>query len=510
MFAALLVLIGCFDTSRLDEVLGDGAIPPVEGDRVIWTSPVQSLIEATPAWAQGTLPLDSSVLTDTEAAGVVDQACEGDVALLEGLSIRIEAAREQGRTTRWEWDLLDQCVHPGPRFCEWVRDFSGPDVTEVQRFWWHLAGGCLNPQNAEWMARPGAPQAAIVDFMAHQDDQYRPVSLTGAAKALRAHLDDGTIHHARALQALGSVDDPEHARMLLAQKDADQWLYRQSDPQAKARFSAWCAENENPQWQCLEAFGDTSASALTNVSVDLSSLLVRHPERREDLLDGIQRCVQSAAVDAEPRGDRCLRALAGVPGGWSRLHKALDHPDENLYEGWVAIRDGVQRYSDSESMRADLVARGLIPEGVGSYDEEEPPADVLVWMIETGRGLWIPASPGRAVAQALARVPGLAHLSVAQRDPPFNLQDSDRTLYVELLLWDGRYRHRALFPASGAFNIQLAGVLNQMAEKAGESTRFVVPSGWNILVWGTPESLRKASDDGLLRIRSRSMQAPSQ
>lgn len=515
MLPLLLALGGC-DWSQLDEVHGDGAIPAVEGDRVIWTSPTQVARVAPPDWAAPEAAGAVQTLVGLAGDAVIGRACGGHGPTLQALESQLRTAEDGLGPVGWR--VIQGCSAPAPAACAWIQervDWTQPSHAQV---WGRVATGCVDPAHASWLLGPNVPGEVQARFLARQDDQYRPIHAPQSLPALEQLLVRGA-PTGHAAQALAAVDHPDHARVLLT-LNQPHWLYRQSAPEARAGFLAWCdQQTEGTPWQCLEARALDHSEALTDTSVDLSAVLARFPDHRALLLDRLEDCLHRAAAYSEPRGDRCIRALAGAEEGWARVRSALDAEEDQLFASWVAPSVVARRFDSTLALRDDLVARGLVPPGTKALDPTEPPATPLGWMVDGERGLWIEGVPAEALRRVVARVPELADLVVAQRDPVFRSEldrskdgDADTSepvgparRYVSVLVWDGAVRHRALFPLNGSIAIQLTGVMNTVAEARGVDVRFVAPEGWNAVIWGPEAALRSAVEDGLIQVRDRSM-----
>ena len=504
MWWLLWTVAGC-DLSRFETVSADGEIPPVEGDALLWVARSQESPMPVPAWVSGSLPRPDT-LTWNERSALLGRACQGDGVLLAALVDESRAAAARGVESPWDEAWVEFCRVPARGLCAWVHTQLEPETDEAMRRMWHVAGGCLDPLSGSWVVTSDAPEVGIVDWLAAQDDQYRPVAMslgTAAAKSvLQTHVG---LHHDRALQTLASVDAPEHARLLLDHDNAQVWLYRQTEPAARAAFEAWCETEANPSWQCLESFRplDDLQQTVSDTSVDLSSLLAAHPDHSRAIIDAIADCVRRSAVEAHPRGDRCLRALVGA-GGQAELIEALDHPDSMLYTHWIPVRDQWKRFGSNDKIRAYLVENQLIPADTRVWDGTEPPADLLHWMIEADRGMWIPRTAAEAVRMIAGRVPELADLVATQREPTWFEEDSERRRYIELFVWAEGVRHRVLVPTDDSYVRQVVGLMNAIAADRRLDLRFVAVQGWHIVVWGPEKGLRTASADGFLVARDRS------
>jgi hypothetical protein len=503
MWWALWTLVGC-DLSRFESASPDGAIPPVVGDALIWVAKTQESKVPPPIWVSGQLPSPAS-LSLNERLALLGRACQGDPVLLDALLAESRAADARGVDSAWDSEWIDGCQVPGPQLCRWVSERVVNGGDDALSLMWHVSGGCLDPASGAWAASAAAPSAGVVDWLANQDDQYRPVYLPHGAAAATDMLAHSGLHRRRAVQLLGSVDHPQHAQILMSLEEGRPWLYRQTDPDARTAFDAWCEAEEEPSWQCLEGFRplDDLQATVTNTNVDLSGVLAAHPDHARAIVQAMADCVRNAAVNAEPRGDRCLRGLVGA-GGEAAVIEALDRPDYDLFQHWLPIRDQWLQFQTNEALRQYLVERALIPSTTAAWDAAEPPADLLGWMIQADRGMWTPRTPSGAVRMVAGRVPEMADLVAMQRDPVWFEDDSDRRRYIELLVWVDGVRHRALVPTDDSYGRQLAGVLNGVAKARRLELRFVALDGWQALVWGPEQGLRQAHEDGLLMAAARS------
>jgi len=515
-----VVLIVACESTPIDVAPVRAAIPALQGDGVIDVAPlIQTARAAPPAWVEGPLPQDPWALPVPEGPALTDRVCAGvDRALFERVTTQIEAeaVADPDRWGPWALSLLNDCSAPGRGFCEQARQIveragDGP----ADRVVWHAAGACADPSTAEWLGQEGVAADAVVDWLAAQDNVWRPARWDDLAPLVAPLLRPGNGHRDKALQALGAYDDEANARLLLEHGEAlvevearDEvwfWLYRQSLDRARVAFADACSRSP-ARWQCIEADAplDRLDEAVRAPDTDLSELLGRYPAHRSALVSSLLECVREGAEGTGAKGFTCLSALAG--GGEDEAVRELLQGFDllELAPSWAATRTAWIAHGSSEGIRDHLVAQGALPEGVQALNPDEPPANVVRWLISHDRGRGrSETSPGETLRAVLHRVPELADVILMQRDPIWRQQQDHKPRHHELLAWMDGQRYRALYPSRDGYDGQWVGMLNALAERRKLEVRFVLVSPGDAVVWGAEDVLRGLVDEGLLPVEPR-------
>lgn len=506
----LVALTGCDDALELFEdplptVLPDVTEPPL-GSVAITESPAP-----LPPWARAIPPYDS--LSAGARDDLVVKACfGGDREWVSQLVLALEAESGPLMAGPWTTLLVDRCRTPSAGFCEAVAEqveaLDGKAAGSGLHGLWHIAGSCASPDVWEVLELPNAPNQAVVDYLAVQDNLWRPVPDPAAVAVAVGMLGSDDVHRAAALQGLGAVDSPEASRALLddaaAQPDPEQatsvalWLYRQSAPEARARFERACVERP-AAWQCVEGLDPLADldTVVQTANVDLSALVGRHTSHRSAILAALERCVRTGAAGEHDQGGRCLNALVGA-GEHTRADVLLRDLDPDAIGVYWATRRRAWLELGGLGIGAALAERGLLDPGPEPLDPEEPPVYVVDWFLEQQRGVNVVGrSNAQALTELLGQVPGLRQVAVATREPV----GADGAEPVdELFAWVDGVRLRTMAVAWTADDRRLAAFANVVAERAGVDTRFAAVAPGQVIVWGEGKALKRLIDDGLLDV----------